>query len=65
MKYYIAIINNKFIIDGGGHESEERAREYIESFTCLPYVLNVFDDIDDYKSMVSYTWNRVFMNLVD
>lgn len=65
MKYYIAIINNKFIIDGGGHESEERAREYIESVTCLPYALNVFDNIDDYKSMVSYTWNRVFMNLVD
>ena len=65
MKYYIAIINNKFIIDGGEHETEERAREYIESFTCLPYVLNVFYNIDDYKSMVSYTWNLVFMNLVD
>ncbi len=62
MKYYIAIINNKFIIDVGGHESEERAREYIESFNCLPYVLNVFDNIDDYKKMACYTWNRVFFS---
>nr|DAI09254.1 MAG TPA: hypothetical protein [Caudoviricetes sp.] len=65
MKYYIAIINNSVILDGGEHETEEAAREYIESITCLPYVLNVFDDIDEYKSMVRYTWNLVFMNLVD
>lgn len=65
MKYYIAIINNTCILDGGGHETEEDAREYIESFTCLPYVLNVFDDIDVYKSMVRHTWNEQFRNLVD
>nr|DAK00501.1 MAG TPA: hypothetical protein [Caudoviricetes sp.] len=65
MKYYIAIINNTYIIDGGGHETEEEAREYIENFTCLPYRLDIFVNKQDYESMVRYTWNWVFTNLVD
>lgn len=60
MKYYIAIVNNSVILDGGGHETEEEAREYIESITCLPYSLQEFDCKEDYNHIVLFTWDRWF-----